>query len=312
MISLKDIYQAWNRFFFEPISPLPMAVYRILLGLLVLANQLLIWPDVSVWYSDRGAVSFATGKQISGGSGLNLFDWLPHTDATVWIMFGASCFFAITLMLGLFTRSSALLLFLTLVTLHHRDPIILNSGDTFLRIATFFTIFSHAGKELSLDRLLALRRGSASPIPLLFSPWAMRLIQLQLTFLYLYAFAWKVSGIMWLSGTAIYYTSRLTEFWRFPTPYVFEHMWTIKLWSWFTLLIEFSLGTLVWIKELRYAVLLAGVLLHLGIDYSMNIPLFGFIMASAYVTFIEAADLRRMLHRFRRTGKVPRSSIASS
>ena len=98
-----------------------------------------------------------------------------------------------------------------------------------------------------------------------------------------------------MSGTAIYFTSRLIEFWRFPVPYVFEHMWTINLWSWSTLLIEFALGTLVWIKELRYPVLIAGVLLHIGIDYSMNIPLFGFIMTSAYVTFVQPADLERWL-----------------
>jgi predicted DCC family thiol-disulfide oxidoreductase YuxK len=103
---------------------------------------------------------------------------------------------------------------------------------------------------------------------------------------------------MWLSGTAVYYTSRLQEFWRFPVPYIFEHMWTMKLWAWSTLLIEFSLGALVWIKELRYMVLVGGVLLHAGIDYSMNIPLFGFIMVSAYITFVEPADLQRAWQKF--------------
>jgi predicted DCC family thiol-disulfide oxidoreductase YuxK len=76
-------------------------------------------------------------------------------------------------------------------------------------------------------------------------------------------------------------------------------MWTIKLWTWSTLLIEFSLGTLVWIKEFRYWVLLGGLLLHCGIDYSMNIPLFGFIMVSMYITFIEPEDLHRFFNRAR-------------
>jgi hypothetical protein len=173
---------------------------------------------------------------------------------------------------------------------------ILNSGDTFLRIGTFWIIFSQAGKMLSIDERLRRKRHS-EPAPLLCAPWAMRMIQVQLAFVYLYAFVWKVTGTMWMSGTAVYYTSRLIEFWRFPVPYVFEHMWTMKLWSWSTLLVEFALGTLVWIKELRYTVLLAGILLHIGIDYSMNIPLFGFIMTSAYVTFVEPEDLERWMSR---------------
>jgi predicted DCC family thiol-disulfide oxidoreductase YuxK len=125
------------------------------------------------------------------------------------------------------------------------------------------------------------------------------LLQIQVAFLYFYAFVWKISGAMWLSGIAVYYTSRLAEFWRFPVPYVFEHIWTIKLWTWSTLLVELALGTLVWIKEFRYWVLLAGVLLHLGIDYTMNIPLFAYIMTGAYVTFVEPEHLQKAFEWFK-------------
>jgi hypothetical protein len=305
VISIRDIIQGWNRFFFEPMSPLPIAVYRILLGLLVLAKQLLNLPDVITWYGQRGVLSFETARTVSGGTGFNFFDWLPHTNFMVWLVFGAACVFAVTLTIGFFTRTSAICLFFLLITLDHRNPLILNSGDTFLRIGTFYIIFSPAGKMLSLDWW---RRRNERKQQAVYAPWAMRLIQLQLAFLYFYAFIWKVSGTMWLSGTAIYYTSRLLEFWRFPVPYVFEHMWTIKIWSWSTLVIEFALGVLVWIKELRYPVLLAGVLLHLGIDYSMNIPLFGFIMVSAYVTFIEPRDLERVLARLKVRFGAPRSA----
>jgi predicted DCC family thiol-disulfide oxidoreductase YuxK len=185
------------------------------------------------------------------------------------------------------------IVYLTLITLHHRNSLILNSGDTFLRLATFFMMFAPAGAALSLDRLMRIARGKEEGEPEPRAPWAQRLIQCQLAFLYLYAFVWKVLGSMWLSGTAVYYTSRIAEFWRFKLPYVFEHIWTIKLWTWATLVIELALGTLVWIKEFKYWVLLAGVLLHLGIDYTMNIPLFGYTMMGAYILFVEPEDLRR-------------------
>jgi uncharacterized membrane protein YphA (DoxX/SURF4 family) len=310
VISVNDIRRAWNRFFFEPISPLPIAVYRILLGVCILANQLLLAPDAMTWWGERGSLTFQTALTVPGGAGVSLFKILPHSNAIVWLVFIASCLAAISLALGFYTRTSAVLTYLLFVTLDHRNPVILNSGDTFLRIATFFLIFSPAGKVLSVDEWLQRKRGVVSAQ--LYAPWAMRLIQLQLAFLYFYAFIWKISGTMWMGGTAVYYTSRLLEFWRFPVPYVFEHMWTIKLWSWFTLVVEFALGTLIWIKEFRYAVLISGILLHLGIDYSMNIPLFAFVMISAYVTFVEPADLERWLgfltNRFKR--KAPLASPA--
>ena len=156
-------------------------------------------------------------------------------------------------------------------------------------------MFSHAGAALSVDRWWRIRRGKETGPPEPRPPWAMRLIQLQLAFLYFYAFAWKMMGSLWLNGTALYYTSRLPEFFRFQLPYVFEHLWTIKLWTWGTLVLEFSLGVLVWVRELRYWVLLGGVLLHAGIDYTMNIPLFGFTMITAYVTLVEPAHLERLL-----------------
>jgi hypothetical protein len=295
VIRLQDIITAWKRFFFEPESPLPIAIYRALLGCIVLLNQALLFPDVLTWFGDRGVIAFDTARRISGGTGLTLFWCLPHSDAAVWTVYWLSCLFALMLMLGFLTRLSATGVFLTLVTLHHRNPLVLNSGDTFLRIASFFIIFSNAGVVFSVDRLIACAQGRTQGAPPAVAPWAMRLIQVQLACVYLDAFLWKTMGSMWLDGTAVYYTSRLMEFWRFPVPYVFEHMWSIKLWTWGTLWIELALGTLVWVKEFKYWVLLLGLLLHLGVGYSMNIPLFGLIMVSAYATFVEPADLERWL-----------------
>ena len=295
MIRLRAIIDGWNRFFFEPESPLPIAVYRILLGLVVLTNQALLFPEVEVWFSDHGTLSSATAKGLSGGTGFNLFDWISTSDAAVWWVYWLSVVFAVTLTAGFASRISAVVLWACLVTLNHRNPILLNSADSLMRIALFFLIFSHAGAALSVDRWIRMRRGKEPGEPTPRAPWAMRLIQLQLAFLYFYAFVWKMMGPMWISGIALYYTSRLPEFFRFPLPYVFEHMWTIKLATWSTLVVEFSLGVLVWVRELRYWVLLGGVLLHAGIDYTMNIPMFGFTMVTAYVTFVAPEDLQRFL-----------------
>jgi predicted DCC family thiol-disulfide oxidoreductase YuxK len=294
-VSIHDIRKAWNGFFFAPVSPGPMAIYRIALGAVALCNYLLLEPDLIMWFGQKGALTPATAKLVSGGLGYSLFALLPATDGAVWFLFIVGCLASFTLMIGLFTRISAIVLYLTLISFSHRDPVVLNSGDSFLRIASFFTIFSQAGAAYSIDRLIRIARGKEHGPPQFVAPWAQRLIEVQVCYVYLYTFIWKAMGPMWLNGIALYYTSRLSEFWRFPLPYVFEHLWTIKLATWGTLALEFSLGVLVWIKELRYWVLLGGVVLHLGIDYTMNIPLFAPIMMSSYITFIDGPDMDKFL-----------------
>src|SRR3954468_23593361 len=175
MISLLDIKRAWNRFFFEPESPLPIGIYRFLLGFLLLFNYALMYPDLIVWFGQRGVLTPQNAVRISGGTGFSLFKFLPQSDTSFYLFFAFSCLVAFTLMIGLFTRVSAILVFLTLVTIHHRNALILNSGDSFLRIASFFIIFSHAGAAFSLDRLIRLARGKETGPPKPSAPWAMRM-----------------------------------------------------------------------------------------------------------------------------------------
>ena len=47
---LRSLFEAWNTFFFAPQSPIPIAVFRIVYGSLVIANLLLLRPDWLSWY----------------------------------------------------------------------------------------------------------------------------------------------------------------------------------------------------------------------------------------------------------------------
>ncbi len=64
---------------------------------------------------------------------------------------------------------------------------------------------------------------------------------------------------------------------------------------------------MIWFKELRYPLLLMGVLLHLSLEYSLNIPLFQWIILATYVNFIEPADLAKAWN-WIRTRVTPRLS----
>jgi hypothetical protein len=68
---------------------------------------------------------------------------------------------------------------------------------------------------------------------------------------------------------------------------------TLKWAGWSALALEFSLGVLIWVKSVRYYLLALGLLFHLCLEYSLNISLFQWDVLSAYILFIDPADIAR-------------------
>ena len=281
----------WNRFFFEPQSPAPLGLYRILFGLLVIAKLVLYYPDWLAWFGPHAWVTLDTMHRMEGGIRINVFDLLPESDAWIWGLFAVTLLAAICLTVGFLTRLSSVLVFFTLVSLDERELYAINSGDTFLRVVAFFLMFAPAGAAFSVDRLIAIWRGEEPPTLQPQIVWPQRMIQFQAALVYFITAWWKSTGATWVDGTALYYVHHLAQFHRFPLPAWFLNPIVVKLQTWIGLTEEFALGTLIWIRDVRYWVLGAGVLLHLTLEYSMNVPLFQWIMLSTFVLFIDPEDL---------------------
>jgi hypothetical protein len=295
-MTLKSIFRAWDTFFFAEQSPTPVALFRIIYGVLVVLTLLLLRPDWLTWYGTHAWVSFSTAVGLESGTRLNLFSLMPQSDTWVNALFWVSLTSAILVTLGFLTRFNSVLVFVCLTSIQQRNLYITHGGDTFLRLAGFFLIFAPAGAAFSVDRWLRVRRGKASVKILPRRPWAQRMIQLQLALMYLVAFLLKIRGAPWLQGTALFYVYHLDELRRFPLPGWFYYPIVLKIGSWFALLLEFSLGVLIWVKEFRYVLLALGAVFHLFLEYSLNIPLFQWDILSAYVLFIDPEDLERVFN----------------
>lgn len=292
-MSVRALIADWNEFFFEPQSPVPIALFRILYGTVIMGNLLLWRPDWLAWYGVHAWIRLATIRQVEPGWRLSVFSVMPQSEPWVEALFWVFLLFAVLLTTGFLTRTSSLAVFLCLTSIHQRDLFILHSGDTFLRVAGFFLIFAPAGAAFSVDRLMRIRKGKEGPQIAPRSPWAQRMIQFELALVYFVAFWWKSMGATWVNGTALYYVSHLNEIQRFPVPVWFQNPVLMKLGSWLTLALEFSLGVLIWFRELRYPLLLLGVFFHVFLEYWLNVPMFQWDVLTAYVLFIDPADLTR-------------------
>jgi hypothetical protein len=296
-LKLRSFPEAWNRFFFAKQSPVPIALFRITYGALVIATLVLLRPDWLAWYGTHAWISLQTMQTVEPGTRINLFTIIPQSDgwinALFWVFLGS----AILLAAGFLTRINSVIVFLCLTSIHQRNLFITHGGDTFLRLAGFFLIFAPAGAALSVDRLLRIRQGKRGTeqdalIPPQ-RPWAQRMIQIQLSLLYFAAFCTKVKSPAWLNGTALYYVYHLDSLRRFPVPAWLLRPTMLKWEGWAAIALEFSLGVLIWVKDLRYILMAIGLLFHLWLEYSLNIALFQWDVLSAYILFVDPADAAR-------------------
>jgi len=195
--------------------------------------------------------------------------------------------------LGFYTRHAMFFILIGLVSLHQRNIWFLSSSEVLMRIVCVYMLFAPAGKSLSLDAYFAKKEGR--PWSQIHSPWVMRLIQVQLSVVYIWTVWHKLKGDTWIDGTALYYASRLESMTNFPVPFLFDSIFFIKLMTWGTLVLELALGTLIWFKEFRKPLLVAGVLFHLGIEYTMSIPFFEIVMMVLLFTFVQPIEVERAL-----------------
>ena len=246
---------AWERFWFEPESTATLVLVRIAFGTLAFLWGLSLLPDLFTFFGPDGILAEQPTDQGPGTWGLL---GIVNSDAAVLVVYLGLLLGAVALVLGLWSRLAALVVFLALLSFTRRDPFVLNSGDGLIRIIALLLVLSPVGVAVSLDRLRTARdRLWEFPAR---APWTLRLLQLQLSFIYVSTVWQKVRGTSWNDGTAVSYALRIDDLQRFPAPAFFTDSLTLSNLATFgTLAIELSLGLLVWNRVARPYVLALGV-----------------------------------------------------
>ena len=301
MLSIKALAKAWDDFFFSESDLLSLCLFRIILGIFLLLNALSIIPDFTVWFgvSSDSLLPLETSLSLYDGFRINFFNWLAPTMLSAWTIFFLYLASSFGLMIGYKTKISAIFCFVTLVSLQNRNYTILNSGDTVLRCMLFPMMFAPSNIKFSLDSFIKRKTGILLVVRKQMT--FLRLLQIQFSIVYLATTFFKMKGYDWVDGTAVYYTSRLQNFQRLAIPYLFDFAIPVKMLTWMALLVEFSMGTLVWIKECRKWVLLYGLALHLFIELTMSIGSFEWVMMGCYVLFVDDIFIQRFINFCKKT-----------
>jgi Vitamin K-dependent gamma-carboxylase len=288
--------EGWNRFWFEPMSTAPLAVFRIAFGLIVFFWTLSLLPELSPFFTKSGILPAQPHYSGDLRAAWGLFGTFP-SETAVYVVWAALLVASIALILGFFSQVAAAVTFVALVSFERRNPWVFNSGDVLMRVIAFYLIFAPTAASLSVRRL---RSGDFWVFPAR-SGWPVRLLQVQFSALYLFAVWAKVRGITWNNGTAVSIALRISDLGRFPVPAFITHSVLIaNLLTFGTLVIELSLAILVWNRRLRPWVLLAGLSLHLGIEYSVRVGFFGLSILSMYLLWVPPERMEAVLLALRR------------
>ena len=288
--------RAFDRFLFDACSPRSCSILRIQYGVLLLILVVIWMLDANVWFTDAGILTSQTAQSSVSHQYWSLLFWLPATPAVVYSCLSILLLQSVLLLCGCWSRFQIACIYLWLTSFMHRNPLILDGEDTVFRLFAFFMIFMPLDYSWSLQRKLSGKEKPASPKPdAPPSAWALRLVQFEITAIYLSTSWSKWQGATWRDGTALFYVSRMDDaFGRVWLPeFLFETAWIVKACTWGALGIETLLPLLLWLPYTRRLAAVLGIAFHLMIEINMHLFLFEWIMMVGLMTFLKPGDFTK-------------------
>jgi hypothetical protein len=159
----------------------------------------------------------------------------------------------------------------------------------------FFFIFTPARQALSVGRWLQPydRRGETNRDER-YPPWAQRMMQIQVTVLYLVTGFAKLSNELWREGVAGYYIFGLVDFNVRGVEQLMNYPVIYSATTYGALLAEFLVPILLWFRTTRLVAVAIGLGLHGWIVCFMTIPLFGPLMICSYLLFLSEGECEKL------------------
>ena len=265
-----------------------LALLRIAIGLLILADILQRSQDLIAHYTESGVMpqSLLISNHLTAGT------WsLFLISSNVWIigiLFVITGICAIGLIGGYRTRLFTFLCWVLISSLQARNRMILDGGDDTLRLVLFWGMFLPLGARFSIDSVLDLEK----KVPNRFINVAAIAYTLQIAYIYWFAVMWK-SNPVWLSEFRGAYYAIQMDFFASPLGHWLRNFPDLMpAFDIATIILELLGPLLLFIPSKKYAwifrciVVVNFILLHFSFGSFLEIGLFAFISASTWLAFI--------------------------
>ncbi|QVL31939.1 HTTM domain-containing protein [Telmatocola sphagniphila] len=271
-----------------------LGLFRIILGLLLLADLVLRAVDLEAFYSDEGVMPRLTriaNYELNDTTGLKYLLSLHMVSGQNWwqiLLFSIFGLFSFSLMIGYRTRLSALVSYVMLCSLQSRNPIILDGGDVYIRVMLFWGLFLPMNMRFSVDRWL---RPEPEP-PLGVLNLATFAMLTQVGYVYAMGAVLKNDAVWTRDYTAMYYAMSLECFSTWLGKWLVHQLVLTKFLTFVTWWLELVGPILLllpfWNRYLRIAVILGFWGFHMSTEETLHLSIFPFIGCMAWIPFIPA------------------------
>lgn len=299
---LQELYNGirngWNRFWFTPTDPATLGLIRILGGSMLFYTHLVWSIDLTGFMGEQGRFSADLVDRMHQGSEfafsyLWLFDGNP---GMLWMVHIAALVILLMFTLGFYSRITSVLAFIIAVSYAHRAPGALFGLDQINVMLAMYMMLGGAGEAYSLDRLIEKWRYPQRKLPTTSTAAnvSIRLIQLHMCVIYLFAGTGKLLGDTWWEGTAMWGAVANSEYQSMDMTWLASYPLLIALLTQVSLAWELSYSALVWPRLTRPLVIFMAIPLHLGIALCMGMVTFGLAMLIANMAFISPWIIREL------------------
>ena len=261
-----------------------LALFRVGLAAVILTDLGLRAADLEAHYTDFGIMPRSVLPQFLHADSVTLH----AMGGSLWsqaLLFAIAALFAVQLLVGYRTRLAAVLCWAFLVSLQHRNSMILSGQDNLLAVLSFWSMFLPLGARYSVDAAM----NSAAAAPDRYFSIATLALLIQGMSMYLFSALLK-SDPLWIpDGLAVHYALQLDHF---ATPFAhwlrqFDgllkaltyYVWTLELVGPFLIFLP------VFHRFFRSVVMIAFITMHVGFFLCLEIGFFPAVSILMNLTF---------------------------
>ena len=265
-----------------------LALFRIGLALVIIADLFIRFDDIREHYSDYGVLPrTALIEQFLKPWywSIHLLSGQPFVQA---LLFGFAIFFAFLLLIGYRTRLATIASWAMIVSLHNRNPALLFAGDDTLRALLFWAMFLPLGANYSVDSAL---NTSSKPLPKRVLSGATVGFILQLCYIYMFSAWFKHQSPIWSEeGSAVYYALNFDQYATVFGQFLLSLTPLLKTMTFGALWFEWLGALLLFIpfrtNFFRCVAIVSFILLHFSFGLSFEIGIFPALCIFAWLAFI--------------------------
>ena len=299
---LQQWVDVWNRFWFTPADPALLGFLRILVGGMLFYTHLVWSLELTTFFgSGNEALLPATYRSSAELSSYmwSHFDWIG--SEILWPVHIAGLIVFAMFTLGMFTRVTGILSALLVVSYANRSLGTQFGLDQINGFLAFYLAIGPSGHFASIDSWLRNRKQKSQPARTTKSSTlanlSIRLIQVHLCVVYLFAGMAKLQGNLWWNGEAIWGALANYEYQTIELTWLCDYMWLVNLVTYSALIWEVAYPFLIWPKLTRPLFFTMAILVHLGIGLCMGMLTFGLIMVFANLSFLNPSTPRNWLEK---------------